>query len=145
MESPVATIISLNNGLATVSVDRTVACARCAAGKGCGAGLLGSQREPARIELPAPEGMRLAVGDRVNLELLPTNLLEAALLVYGLPLAGVLVALSAGWLIAGALNDAHAIILAIAGLLAGLVAGRYRINRNRCLQRFVPRIAMRAS
>lgn len=144
MDSPVATIISINNGLATVSVERTVACARCAAGKGCGAGLLGGQRTPARLELPAPENMRLAVGDRVNLELLPANLLEASLLVYGLPLAGVVVALSAGWMIAGTLSDAYAIVLAIAGLLAGWAAARYRIKRNRCLQRLVPKIAMRA-
>ena len=144
MESQVATIISIDNGRATVSVERTVACARCAAGKGCGAGLLGGQRAAARIELPAPEGMRLAVGDRVILELLPADLLEAALLVYGLPLAGVVAALSVGWLIGGAPGDAQAVVLAVAGLLMGLLAGRYRINRNRCLQRFVPKIAMRA-
>jgi sigma-E factor negative regulatory protein RseC len=144
MDSPVATIISIDNGLATVSVDRTVACARCAAGKGCGAGLLGGERTPAVIELPAPEGMRLAAGDRVSLELLPANLLEASLLVYGLPLAGVVAALTAGWMIAGTLSDASAIVLAITGLLAGMAAARYRIHRNRCLQRLVPKIAMRA-
>ena len=144
MDSPVATIISINNGLATVSVERLVACARCAAGKGCGAGLLGSQRASARIELPAPDGMRLAIGDRVNLELRPADLLEASWLVYGLPLAGVVAALSVGWLIAGALSDANAIVLAIAGLLAGLAAARYRISRNGCLRRLVPNITTRA-
>jgi sigma-E factor negative regulatory protein RseC len=144
MDTPVATIISISNGLATVQVERAAACARCAAGKGCGAGLLGGRQSPARIELPAPEGVRLAVGDRVKLELAPANLLEASLLVYGLPLAGVVVALSAGWIVAGALSDADAIVLAIGGLLAGLATGRYRIRRNRCLQRLVPRIAMRA-
>ena len=144
MDYPVATIVSINNGLATVSVERSAVCARCASGKGCGAGLLSGKRKPARIEVPVPDAMHLLVGDRVKLTLAPADLLRASFLVYGLPLVGVVTALSFGWLASsGPLGDAKAIGLAIVGLLAGLLAGRDRIGRNRRLARFVPTISSR--
>lgn len=146
MDEPIATIVSISNGLAIAMVERSAVCARCAAGKGCGAGLLGGRTTPARVEVAVPGSMQLLVGDRVTLSLDPADLLSAALLVYGLPLVGVVVALAIGGLVAeGPLNDAIALGLAIAGLLAGLLAGRYRINRNRCLERFVPKISGRAA
>ena len=144
MDSPVATITSISNGVATVTVSRSVACARCAAGKGCGAGLLGGNPKPVSIQVPLPEEMGLKVGDQVCLELSPESLLKASFLVYGLPLVGVVTALLIGWLVAGPLPDTSAIGLAIVGLLTGLVVGRARIGRNRCLERFVPAISGRA-
>lgn len=144
MDSPVATITSISNGMATVTVSRSVACARCAAGKGCGAGLLGGNPKPARLQVPLPEEMGLRVGDQVCLELSPESLLRASFLVYGLPLVGVVIALLIGWLVAGPLPDTSAIGLAIVGLLTGLAVGRARIGRNRCLERFVPAISGRA-
>jgi len=144
MDSPIATIVSLADGMATVTVSRSVVCARCAAGKGCGAGLLNGNPEPARLRLPVPGAMRLRVGDQVYLELSADGLLKASFLAYGLPLLGAVTALLAGWLIAGSLNDASTIGLAIAGMLAGLVAARVRIGRDRCLEQFVPKITTRA-
>jgi sigma-E factor negative regulatory protein RseC len=144
MDSPVATITSISNGMATLTVSRSVACARCAAGKGCGAGLLGGNQKPARIQVPLPDEMGLRVGDQVCLELSPESLLRASFLVYGLPLVGVVTALLIGWFVAGPLPDTSAIGLAIAGLLIGLAVGRARIGRNRCLERFVPAISGRA-
>lgn len=144
MDSPVATITSISNGMATVTVSRSVACARCAAGKGCGAGLLGGNPKPVRLQVPLPEEMGLQVGDQVCLELSPESLLRASFLVYGLPLVGVVIALLIGWLVAGPLPDTSAIGLAIVGLLTGLAVGRARIGRNRCLERFVPAISGRA-
>jgi len=129
--------------MATVSVSRLVACARCAAGKGCGAGLLSGNKAPAEIQVQIPESMDLRVGDQVTLELSPDSLLKASFLVYGLPLLAVVAMLIIGWLVAGPLNDVLAIALAIVGLLAGLVTGRARLGRNRCLEQFVPSISSR--
>lgn len=144
MDEPIATIVSISNGLAIALVERNAVCARCAAGKGCGAGLLQDKRMPARVEVAAPGSMQLRVGDQVTLSLDPQDLLSAALLAYGLPLAGVVSALSIGGLLAnGPLGDATALGLAIAGLLAGLAMGRYRISRNRCLDRLVLKISAR--
>ena len=143
MDSPAATVTSLSNGMATVTVSRLVACARCAAGKGCGAGLLGGNPAPAEIQVQVPESMTLRVGDQVTLELSPDSLLKASFLVYGLPLLGVVVILIIGWLVAGPLNDVTAIALAIVGLLAGLTTGRARLGQNRCLEQFMPSISSR--
>ena len=85
------------------------------------------------------------VGDVVNLTLEPAHLLRATLLVYGLPLLGMLLALTFGWLLSGALGDAAAVLLAIGGLGAGFYIGRARLRRQECLQQFVPVIEGRAS
>jgi sigma-E factor negative regulatory protein RseC len=143
MESPIATITAISDGMATVSVSRIVACARCAAGKGCGAGLLSGNPAPATLQVPVPESMGLRVGDQVSLELSPDSLLRASFLVYGLPLLGVVTILLVGWLVAGPLADRTAIALAFTGLAAGLIIGRTKIGRNRCLEQFVPRISQR--
>lgn len=144
MDSPVATIISISDGMATVTVSRSIACARCAAGKGCGAGLLSGKSKSARFVVPVPASMHLHAGDQVHLELSPESLLKASFLVYGLPLVGVIGALLFGWLVVGPLGDASAIGLAVSGLVAGLLAGRMRIGRDQCLERFVPTIAGRS-
>lgn len=142
MDEPIATIVSISDGQVIALVERSTVCARCAAGKGCGAGLLGGKSSPARVEVKVPPSMQLQVGDRVSLSLDPADLLGAALLVYGLPLVGVVAALAIGGLVTnGPLGDVSALGLAITGLLAGLLAGRYRISRNRCLDRFVPKIS----
>ena len=130
--------------MATVTVERAVACARCAAGKGCGAGLLSGKSKSAQFVVPVPESMHLRTGDRVSLELSPENLLRASFLVYGLPLFGAVIALMLGWIFVGTLSDPTAIVLAIVGLGAGWLAGRARIGRDRCLAQFIPRIATRS-
>lgn len=140
MESPVGTIVSIVAGAATVQVDRAAACARCAAGKGCGAGLLGGSSRPAYFRVPLPPNTRIREGDRVQLTLAPSELLRATMFVYGLPLAGIVLMLVAGWLVMSPLSDAQGIALAVTGLAAGLLAGRWRLHRRDCLKQFVPKI-----
>ena len=89
MDHPRGTVVLLERGdteavRAFVDVDRSVACPRCAAGKGCGAGILDVTSRTRRVEASVPEGMVLAVGDRVAVSLLPENLLAAASIAYGL-------------------------------------------------------------
>ena len=57
-------------------MDRAAVCARCAAGRGCGAGLLGSTRQPAVIEARVSEGIALRTGDRVRLEFVAAEMLR---------------------------------------------------------------------
>ncbi len=144
MDSLVGKIVSIGPGSATVTVERTAACPRCAAGKGCGAGLLGGTRTSALLEVPLSAACSLREGDEVRLTLEPSHLLRATLLVYGLPLAGIVLMLIAGWFISKPLTDAEAVAYAIAGLAAGLIAGRRQLNRHECLQRFVPTIEGKA-
>jgi len=140
MNTPIGTIVSLGPGSATVAVERTAACPRCAAGKGCGAGLLSGSTRPAMLEVSLSPHLRLSEGDEVRLTLEPSNLLRASVLVYGLPLAGIILMLLAGWLISRPLSDPEAIVYAVVGLAAGLGAGRWQLNRRDCLKQFVPKI-----
>lgn len=141
MESPVGKIVSLGQGTATVAVERTAACPRCAAGKGCGAGLISGSRQPALLEVSVPPHTSVGEGDEVRLTLEPAHLLRASLLVYGLPLAGIVLMLAVGWLLARPLSDPEAIAYACIGLAAGFFAGRWQLNRRNCLRQFVPKIA----
>ena len=141
MDSPVGKIVSIGPGTATVAVERTAACPRCAAGKGCGAGLLSGSKRPAMLEVSLSPQLGLSEGDEVRLILEPSHLLQATVLVYGLPLAGIVLMLVGGWLISKPLSDPEAIAYAIAGLAAGLIAGRWQLNRRNCLKQFVPKIA----
>jgi len=43
-------------------------------------------------------------------------------------------------LISRPLSDPEAIAYAIAGLAAGLITGRWQLNRRDCLKQFVPKI-----
>ena len=115
-------------------------CARCAAGRGCGAGLFGQRRQPAVIEAKVAAGVTLAPGDRVRLEFLAPELVRAAWLAYGLPLAGLLI----GVLIATRLapgDDVAAVASAALGLFAGAWYGRRSLLHGGCLGRCVPMVS----
>ncbi len=144
MDSPLGKIVSIERGSATVTVERIAACPRCAAGKGCGAGLLNGGRSSALLEVPLSPASSLREGDEVRLTLEPSHLLRATLLVYGLPLAGIVLMLITGWFISRPLTDAAAIAYAIAGLAAGIFASHRQLNRHQCLKHFVPKIEGRA-
>jgi sigma-E factor negative regulatory protein RseC len=140
MDSPVGKIVSISNDSATVEVERIAACARCAAGKGCGAGLLSGSTKAAILEVSLSPHSQFSAGDEVRLKLEPAHLLRATILVYGLPLAGMVLGPSAGWLISRPLTDGVAVAYAAAGLAAGFIASRWLLNRNHCLKQFIPKI-----
>lgn len=147
MQNPKGKIVSLVDSAtgmcAVVDVDLAVVCPRCAAGKGCGAGLFGAGSGNRQVEASIRPGLKVAEGDVVEIGLAPDNLLHAAIIVYGLPLLGALVA--AGLAYGFSLGDAAAALAALAGLSAGLVAGRWRLSQTSCLQRFVPTVEKRLS
>lgn len=145
MSSIAATVIGPSGeaGSITVRVERAAACKRCAAGKGCGAGLFQRGTADATLDIRLPsENMDLQPGEQIELALAPRRLLEAALTVYGLPLAG------AGCFVLVAhmseLGDAGSVVAALAGLFAGLFVGRARLRRSGCLDRMTPEIVARA-
>lgn len=126
---------------ATVSVKTVDFCARCASGKGCGAGLYGSRGGSRHFEAPISGAIDLHEGDEVQVELAPHNVLRAALQVYGAPLLGVLImtglAYLADW------SDWQGAAAGGFGVLAGVAISRYRLQRARCLRQFTPVITRR--
>lgn len=141
MDNPTGRVVSLvdsrDGARAVVEVDTAQTCPRCAAGKGCGAGLLqpGNRRQ---IEVEIPDGMYPHVDDTVEVSLEPRNLLQAAATVYGLPLTGALA--GAAFAYAMALGDTGAAAAALLGLAGGLAVSRWRLRQGPCLRSLMPTI-----
>ncbi|NOX70991.1 MAG: SoxR reducing system RseC family protein [Gammaproteobacteria bacterium] len=141
MTDPVATVISIVDGRARVEIADRSACPRCAAGKGCGAGMVGSTRGVVALTVRVTAGLTVAAGDRVTLSLAPTDLVRAALFVYGAPLGGLLLFSGSAYLLIDPLADALALGFAIFGLLAGGFVGRTLARRGGCVSRMLPSIS----
>ena len=132
---------SSNGARAVVAVDLASACPRCAAGKGCGAGLFASGGSDRQVEATIRPGLDIAADDLVEIALAPDNLLQAAIIVYGLPMLGAVVAAAIAYALS--LGDAAAAVAALLGLGSGLALSRWRLRQTACLQRFVPSIERR--
>lgn len=142
MDSPSGRILAIRHDSsprrAEVEVTSAQRCARCASGKGCGAGLVGKDGRLRRVDATIPAGCEVTVGDEVRIELAPDSVLAAALVVYGLPLAGAVVGAGAAHL--ASFGDAGAALAASTGLAVGAFLGRAHLRRVRCLNRFTPTI-----
>jgi positive regulator of sigma E activity len=137
IQGTVVSIVRDSQGLrATVDVDTSVVCPRCASGKGCGAGIFSSTGKTRRIEAILSDSANIAEGDSVHLTLESRSLLRAAWIVYGWPLLGA----ATGALLANinALGDAMAAGAALAGLALGVTLARANLGRKACLSQFVP-------
>jgi sigma-E factor negative regulatory protein RseC len=126
-----------------VEVAASISCARCASGKGCGAGLLGGDDRPRRVDALIARDLELDEGDQVRIELAPNNLLRASSIVYGLPLLGALAGAAGAWL--SGMGDPGAALAALAGASLGMLAGRSRLQKNQCLRAFTPVVTTRIS
>ena len=140
METPTGTIVSITDragGLrAVIEVDATAICPRCAAGKGCGAGILGASRGTRRVEAVIDPALRLGEGDHVQLTLASDSVLRASVIAYGFPLLGAVAAAAAAYSLS--LGDPGAALAALAGIGAGMLFGRRRLRREECLREFIP-------
>jgi sigma-E factor negative regulatory protein RseC len=141
METVVGRVESVGDETVTVVVDSPVACQRCASGKGCGAGLLASGESLRRIDVASPPGMRFAIGDAVTLSISPRQLLRAASIAYGVPLASLVTGAGLAWLSGAGQGGPWAIGFAIAGLGTGIVVSRRLLRRDRVCEQFVPGLA----
>lgn len=140
-DTPEGVVVAVRPGLATIRIDESFACPRCAAGRGCGAGVFarGGSR---LVEVRPPPGVSLRVDQPVCLSLEPRFLLQAAWLVYGIPLFALLTAaLAADYFMPRETSDAAALAMAAAGLLCGGWWARRRLRRLGCAGRFVPSVA----
>ena len=145
MDTPRGRVLSVHDGAAhrhaLVEVDASLRCARCAAGKGCGAGLLGGDGRLRQVDALIQPGVRVHEGDEVRIELAPDSLLRAAWIVYGMPLVGALVGAGIAW--AAGANDLGAAGAALGGIIVGVLSGRASLRRASCLQRFTPTVTAR--
>jgi sigma-E factor negative regulatory protein RseC len=145
MQNPQGRVLSVRaddfGTKAIVEVDSVVVCERCESGKGCGAGLLGRQPGDKRVEAVVAENLDVKGGDLVSIVLAPRNILRAAVIVYGYPLCGaVLAAILAFGM---GLGDANGAIAALVGLVAGIFLAKLRLKNSRCLRDFTPTVVDR--
>ena len=140
METPEGKVVGIVRDAAgervIVDVDAAAACPRCAAGRGCGAGILQGSGKTRRVEAMIDTGVTLREGDTVRLQLEGSSVLKASAIVYGIPLAGAAVGAAGAYLLG--LGDGGASVLAIAGLAAGFIVGRRHLQRRDCLAAFTP-------
>lgn len=80
-------------------------------------------------------------GDQVRIELAPSNLLRASMIVYGLPLSGAVLGAALAYL--AGLGELFAATAALGGIFAGLMVARMRLRRSGCLREFTPTIVER--
>ncbi|MDX2412561.1 MAG: SoxR reducing system RseC family protein [Woeseiaceae bacterium] len=127
---------------AVVEVKVAASCPRCASGKGCGAGIFAANGGAAQpVEASVREGLNLSEGDVVEISLAPDNLLQAAIIVYGLPMLGAIAGATLAY--AFSLRDSVAAMAALIGMAAGLVVSRWRVRQTSCLRNFVPVVERR--
>ncbi len=145
MDNPQGRILSIHRDEtpphAVVEVAASLRCARCAAGKGCGAGILGGDEKLRRVDALIANDLDVGEGDQVAIELAPNNLLRASSIVYGLPLLGAVGGASGAWL--SGLGDLGAAIAALAGVGVGILSGRRHLQRTGCLRTFTPVVTAR--
>lgn len=109
---------------------RQSVCGDCELGKGCGTGalgrLLGNRNRPLSVECGEP----LEPGDRIELQLSESALVRASLVIYGLPLIGMLAAGVAAAL--AALPELAVAATSICGLLLGIkLSSRFAARLDR--------------
>lgn len=141
MQNPQGRIVSVHAGYAVVEVDAELVCERCASGKGCGAGLLGGGAGAQRISVSVPADLDVVDGDLVSIVLQPKDILRAAVIVYGYPLAGAVIGAIAA-AIAG-FGDVAAAVAALSGITVGFLSASRRLRNARCLREFTPAVVER--
>lgn len=135
--------VSLVNGerRALLDVERQAICARCAAGKGCGAAVFGGEAGSRQLHAEIASGIEVREGQLVEIAMQSGDILRAAGTVYGLPMAGALVGAAAGWGLE--LGDAAAAGMAMVGVAGGFGVARRRLRQEGCLRHLAPEIIAR--
>jgi sigma-E factor negative regulatory protein RseC len=112
-----ATVVSWNNGIATLHSEIKTSCSSCSARKGCGSHMLDKLGPKNAHVMKVASAEPLAAGQRIELGIAEKSLLSSALLVYMTPLVGL-------FIVAGLFQALfHTDIAAISGALLGGVGG----------------------
>ena len=118
-------VVTWQDGVARVRVQRFAGCGRCQLRQGCGVGTLERAFPGSSLELSMPAKVPLHPGERVTIGLRESTMLGAASLVYLLPLLLLLL----GALTLAPLGDAASAVGGLIGLAGGILAVRRWVRR----------------
>ena len=117
-----ATVVSWQNGLATVSCDVKASCSSCASRVGCGSRVLNKLGPQTTHTIVVPSDEPLAPGQKVELGIAEGSLLGSAMLVYMSPLAGLFLFAALFQVLFG--SDLAALSGAVLGGVGGFLIAR---------------------
>lgn len=133
-----AIVTGVEENLVTLQMQRQSVCSQCELGAGCGTGAIGRLLGHRSKPLTLSNKYNLKVGDKVVLGMPDKAFLIASLLIYGLPLLGLL----AGGVLAQTLfgkSEMITILLALTGFTTGFIYSAV-IARRRFSRQFNPLI-----
>jgi sigma-E factor negative regulatory protein RseC len=131
-----AIVTGVVDDLAMIQMQRQSACSHCELSRGCGTGALGRLLGHRSRPLTISNKYSFKTGDRLVIGMPDKAFLNASLLIYGLPLLGMMAGgLLAQWLFGK--SEMVTIILAISGFACALAYLAY-IARGRFSRQFNP-------
>lgn len=116
------TVTAVDGDIAEIAVERRSACGSCAAKGGCGTSLLAQWLPQRRLTLRLPNAIHARPGETVVVGLDENTLQRGSLLLYAVPLAGLLAGAVGGEALMATLGHSPE-LGGIGGGLLGLIAG----------------------
>ena len=127
-----AQVTALDGDHALVVIVRQNACGSCAAKSGCGTSVIASLFPQRQQQLRVANTVQAGAGDQVLIGLSESGLQRASLLLYGVPLLGLLAGALLGQLWGG--SEPRSILGGLLGASLGLWIVRWRSRRGSGLQ-----------
>ncbi len=134
-----ATVVDCEGEFAWVETQRQSSCGHCSVKNGCGTQVLSKIFGNKTAYVRCINSCHVKIGDRVIIGINESALLSGSFLLYLLPLLSMIIASGAGVAMARQwwphYLDLSSIIMAVAGLLAGLKYSRYKSSFNNANQK----------
>lgn len=133
MIEEVATVIAVGDDYADVATTRQSACDSCGAKSGCGTSLLSTWFPNRKLTFRVRNTVGARMGDMVVLGLDESRLQSASLILYGVPLMGLLIGAVGGERLADMLvwdSELGAVVGGLFGLIAALMIVRRATHRR---------------
>lgn len=130
-----ARVVRLDGDLAEILIQKQSACGPCTAKSGCGTSLLANWFPQRRLTLRLNNHINAQAGDMVVLGLDEATLQRSSLMLYALPLAGLLLAAIAGEWAFGFLGLPKELGAVLSGLLGLIAALLYVRGKSRAIIR----------
>ena len=122
-------VVDVQGAFAWSESERTSTCGACNVRKGCGTAVLAKVLGQRRVHLRVINKINARVGDAVVIGISESGLVRGSLAVYAVPLAGLFAGAIAGDFLGKYYFPGNSDPVAIAGALAGLVAGLFWLKR----------------